>query len=238
MGILMTSCSFIMIHKDPNIAINPYDMNVIVTAILARPQIKTSAHFQLCLPGISDDGYLSFTVKYVTPNLIVMFVTLNPEDHAQCLAKADSIGRALEQHGLVQDITKSIKENYLESECLMEGSAEMIPAIIKDNQYNQVLTYNLPFFSLTPGQRKKLRKMEETYQKSIEPGAHKSECSYLLKTINETNYISVKDNKSIILLGNNHVSDKLLVKTAARIRKSITANEDAFFITRYSPDKN
>jgi len=233
----MTSCSFIMIHKDPNIVINAYDMNVIVTAILARPHIKTSAHFQLCLPGISDDGYLSFTLKYVTPNLIVVFVTLNPEDHPQCLAKADDVGRALERLNIVVDITKSIKENYLESLSLIEGSEEVILAIVKDNVYNQVITFNLSFFSLTSGQRKKLRKMEETYEKSIEPGAHKTECSYILKSLNEINYISVKDNKSIILLGSNHVSEKQLVKAAAKIKKQIAADEDAFFIAKYSPDK-
>jgi hypothetical protein len=233
----MTSCSFIIIHKDPNITINAYDMNVIVTALLTRSQIKISAHFQLCLPGISDDGYLSFTVKYVTPNLLVIFVTLNPEDHLQCLAKADDVSRALEKFNIVQEITKSIKENYLETQSLIEGSEEVISAIVKDNVYNQVVTFNLPFFSLTPGQRKKLRKMEETYQKSIEPGAHKTECSYILKSLNETNYINVKDNKSIILLGSNHVPDKQFFKAAAQIRRQVAGDEDAFFITKYSADK-
>ena len=109
----MTSCSFIMIHKEQNFKIHPSDMNAIITAILARSQIKTHTNFQLCLPGLSDDGFLSFTIKYVTPNLIVVFVTLSPDDHPQCLVKANDIGRALEQLGIVQDITKYIMNNYL-----------------------------------------------------------------------------------------------------------------------------
>ena len=102
----------------------------------------------------------------------------------------------------------------------------MIPAIVKDSIYEQAITFNLSFFSLTTGQRKKLRRLEAAYQKSIEPGAHKNEFEYIIKGINETNYISIKNHKMIILTGSNHITDKEFIKIANRIRKSISDYED------------
>jgi len=234
----MTSCAFITIHKDKSISINPYDMNMIITGLLARNPTKMNGPVALCLPGISDDGFLYFTVKFVTPNVIILFATLSSEDYSTCMSKANDISRTLEQLGIVKEITKHIKENYLTFEPILPKSKEFLPTIVKDNTYNQTITYNLSFFSITSGQRKKLRKMEEAYEKSLEPAAHKSEFEYVIKNIHETVYVKVIDDRTIIMLGSKYVTDKEFAGTAHKIHEQIIANEDSHYITNYLMEKN
>jgi len=111
---LVTNCSFITILRENDIVINPSDMNLILITVLAHPSIRRAdTSSPLCLPGIADDGYLYFTIKYVTPNIGIIFISLSPENFYECLAKANKVADELKAGDLVADITKSIHQNYI-----------------------------------------------------------------------------------------------------------------------------
>ncbi len=243
----MTSSAFLTIQRDPNVEVNASDMNMIVTALFARPEIRTAAGcVPVCLPGIADDGFLHMTVKYVTPNLIVIFVTLSPDDYPRCLAKANDIAQKLEQLEIVKEITRAVRENYVACEPILKSGSttnfshgmidpeqSIVVAIVRDNVYNQVCTYNLPFFSLTKGMRRKLQIMEDAYEKATEPGAHKTEFGYIKTTINEKSCVSMGGGKTIVMLANINVPSKTMFRTAEAIRERISRDENSFFVTSY-----
>ncbi len=113
-GAVVTNCSFITLVREQNIVINPSDMNVILTTILAHPAVtKTETSMPLCLPGVADDGFLYFTIKFCTPNIGVIFASLNHEHFYECLAKANDIALALEQQQLIPGLTQAIRDNYI-----------------------------------------------------------------------------------------------------------------------------
>ncbi len=119
----MTGCSFLAIQREKGVPVNAYDLNMIVTMLYARPRVLTAtACVPLCLPGIADDGYLYLTIRCVTPNLIIIFVTLSPDSYPHCLAKANDIALKLEQLGAVSEVTKAVRENYLECDSIVEGN--------------------------------------------------------------------------------------------------------------------
>ena len=63
------------------------------------------------MPGIADDGYLYFTIKYITPNVGIIFVSLSADNFYNCLARANVI--SLELQEFMGDITKAIQQNYV-----------------------------------------------------------------------------------------------------------------------------
>lgn len=90
------------------------DMNAILITILARPYLRCiDAGISICLPGIAGDGYLKFTVKYLTPNLGIVFATLDPNTFFECLGKANIIAAELQRLNLVTEVHKAIEQNYL-----------------------------------------------------------------------------------------------------------------------------
>ena len=111
---LVTNCSFITIIRENDIVINPYDMNLILTTVLAHPSIRmVESLTPLCLPGIADDGFLYLTVRYITPNIGVIFAAISPDSFFPCLAKAHIIAQELQSQGLLPELTKAIQQNYL-----------------------------------------------------------------------------------------------------------------------------
>jgi hypothetical protein len=111
----MTNTSFISIVREKNIVINAYDLNAMLTTLLAHPSFRcVGSSWPLCFPGVSDEGYLYLTVKYFTPNIGVVFVSLNAEDFYDCMAKAISIGQALRQEQLLTPLENAIIFNYLQ----------------------------------------------------------------------------------------------------------------------------
>ena len=114
LGIVIANCAYVTVQREKSISVTPYDMNVLLITLFARPAIRqTDASVPVCLPGVADDGYLSLAIKYVTPNICVIFATLNAEDHPECMARANDVARILETRGLVFEITKSLRDNFL-----------------------------------------------------------------------------------------------------------------------------
>jgi hypothetical protein len=89
-------------------------MNALIVAILSKPiLLKAETDIPICLPGVADDGFLRLAIKYITPNIGIIFAILGKEDCGECLAKANDIAKIIEGRGLVAEITKEIKSNYL-----------------------------------------------------------------------------------------------------------------------------
>ena len=90
-------------------------MNLLLTTVLAHPYVKMAdMAVPICLPGIADDGFLYLTIKYVTPNIGIIFACMKPDCFHECLSKANIISQELKNKGLLEKITKEIYHNYVE----------------------------------------------------------------------------------------------------------------------------
>jgi len=111
---IVTNCSFITLIRENDIVISPTDMNLIIITVLAHASIRRAdTETPLCLPGIAEDGFLYFTIKYVTPNIGVIFGSLSPDSFYDSLAKANLIGNDLKTLGFLHELTLEIKNNYV-----------------------------------------------------------------------------------------------------------------------------
>jgi hypothetical protein len=111
---IVTNCSYLVLARENDVIISPSDMNAILITILARPYLRCmDVGTSICLPGIAEDGYLNFTVKYLTPNLGIIFATLESNTFYECLGKANVIAEELRKQNLIPEINKAIEQNYL-----------------------------------------------------------------------------------------------------------------------------
>lgn len=107
--------SFALILREGDIVISAYDMNVILITIESHPAVKKAAtSLPLCLPGISDEGFLYLTIKYATPLIGIVYVSLANEDFFNCLEKANELSAIFEKEEIYTQITKCYNEFYIE----------------------------------------------------------------------------------------------------------------------------
>jgi len=114
LGMIVTNCSYLVLARENDVIISPSDMNAILITILARPYLRCmDVKVSICLPGIAGDGYLNFTVKYLTPNVGIVFATLESNTFYECLGKVNIIAEELRKQNLISEINKAIEQNYL-----------------------------------------------------------------------------------------------------------------------------
>lgn len=114
LGMIVTNCSYIVLMRENDILISPSDMNAILITILARPYLRCmDVSTPLCLPGIAGDGYLYFTMKFLSPNVGIVFATLASDTFYECLAKANDIAQELQWQNLIPELNKLIEQNYI-----------------------------------------------------------------------------------------------------------------------------
>ena len=99
---IVTNSAYIVLKRENDIVISASDMNVVLITILSRPYLRCmDAAIPICLPGIASDGFLYFTIKYITPNIGIIFGCLTPDSFFECLAKANDICHDLDRKSVV-----------------------------------------------------------------------------------------------------------------------------------------
>ena len=128
MCIIMTSTQILGISYNSQINLLATDIILVQNLIFSWESLRTTESWvPICLPGISEDGYLQLYCKFTEENIGVCFLTekMDSEYFMKFMNQNNQIYDALLQQNLIQKILKSIpikKQN--ENEHLLEDSPE------------------------------------------------------------------------------------------------------------------
>ena len=128
MCIVMTSTQILGISYNSQISLLATDIILVQNLIFSWESLRTTESWvPICLPGISEDGYLQLYCKFTEENIGVCFLTekMDSEYFMKFMNQNNQIYDSLLQQNLIQKILKSIpikKQN--ENEHLLEDSPE------------------------------------------------------------------------------------------------------------------
>eukprot|EP00831_Metopus_contortus_P005003 TRINITY_DN11873_c0_g1_i2.p1 TRINITY_DN11873_c0_g1~~TRINITY_DN11873_c0_g1_i2.p1 ORF type:complete len:396 (-),score=45.85 TRINITY_DN11873_c0_g1_i2:16-1203(-) len=231
-GCIIAGNSFVTIARESDIIISPTDMNALLNTILVNPIYKKfPSAFALCLPGIADDGYLYFTIKYATPNICIVYACLGPEYFYQCLGKANAITEELAAADLLKGITKALKHSL--SLPMPDINPKVRALVIKHNLQSQISIMNLPPFADSSETRSLLRNIHSFYQSSENPGCEVINFEYINHFKGFVLYLSVTEGKTFLFVCKGSVDTVSLKQMRDRTRKTVELEEAQFFIPKY-----
>jgi len=111
---ILVGDAFAMVVRDQNLVIDPVDMNIILTTIQSHPAVKRAAtSLPICLPGVSDEGFLYLTIKYMTPLIGIIYTSLLQDQFAECLEQANLVASTLEKEGITEKLNIAYKKHYI-----------------------------------------------------------------------------------------------------------------------------
>ena len=110
----MTSCAFLSIKCNSALTIKPRDLNTLMIYLLSKPSLFSGEnYFSLCMPGIADDGYLQFYIKFFEPEIGIMFAATCKKDCAEFPEKAEAIYDYMKKLNVLESITKEVINKYI-----------------------------------------------------------------------------------------------------------------------------
>ncbi len=113
-GMVIANCAFVTALCANGIPLKSYDMNALLIYLMANPtKGGAESTFSLCLPGIADDGYIQFFVRFITPNITVLFAGARKADCDDFASKAASVSKLIAELGFVWQLTRSLHENFI-----------------------------------------------------------------------------------------------------------------------------
>ncbi len=247
---MLANYSFVTIITEQNIAINPYDMDVILTTIMSHPAVKkTGTSLPMCLPGVCDDGYVYLMIKYITPNIGIIYVSLGQEQFMKCLEKANDVALTMEKENLTAEVTQHITENFFRMHpivpngnslhCyteIVEVGNDVTMVVIKQLQTGQITTFNMPFMFTKKEEKLALRLIEMMFRRAIEPreGEWTEPFEHLQREDKDVAYVSADERYMLIVLATCALSNKDIADAVAKLRENLLADEEQFFINSYS----
>ena len=104
---------------------------------------------------------------------------------------------------------------------------------MKNNLTGQICTLNLPMFCNTKEKRRILKMITDAYLKTEEVAANRADFEYIERNETEAIYLSVGDNKTIIMISSANLNNKELMVAKDKIRKKMEVDEALFFISKY-----
>lgn len=111
---ILVGDAFAVVIKEQNVVVSPVDMNIILTTIQSHPVVKRSpTSLPICLPGVSDEGFLYLTIKYMNPLIGVIYTSLSQDQFAECLEQANTILTILEKEGINDKLTLAYNKFYV-----------------------------------------------------------------------------------------------------------------------------
>ena len=115
MGIVLVDSAYAVIIREQNIIISPSDMNVLLSTIQSHPAVKkTMTTLPICLPGISDEGFIYLIIKYITPDIGIIYASLAQDNFIDCKNSIDKLDSVFISEGINKSITKCIETFYTE----------------------------------------------------------------------------------------------------------------------------
>eukprot|EP00826_Nyctotherus_ovalis_P005300 TRINITY_DN11195_c0_g1_i4.p2 TRINITY_DN11195_c0_g1~~TRINITY_DN11195_c0_g1_i4.p2 ORF type:complete len:127 (+),score=22.99 TRINITY_DN11195_c0_g1_i4:492-872(+) len=113
MGMILIDNAYATLIREQDIIISPSDMNVILSTIQSHPAVKkTTTLLPICLPGVSDEGFLYLTIKYSTASVGILYGSLMRESFPECMKAANEVDLVLQQEGIDKVITKHMSDFY------------------------------------------------------------------------------------------------------------------------------
>jgi hypothetical protein len=130
LSILLTPYDVITICKNEAVNVVSHDVVLIQNLILSSESLQsTESLVPICLPGISDAGYLQLYCKFIRQNLCLVFVT-ESQDHSMFIKfteQAEAISEKTDKEHLFDSISnalshrnKSINKEEINSEKLFD----------------------------------------------------------------------------------------------------------------------
>ena len=112
---ILVGNAFAVLIREQNILVNPLDMNVILTTIQSHPAVKkATTSLPICLPAVSDEGYLYLTIKYPTPLIGIVYACISHDIFFECLKQANAVSEYLENEKITEELIKSYTSHYVE----------------------------------------------------------------------------------------------------------------------------
>ena len=128
MCLVMTSSQILGISYNSQISLLATDVVLVQNLIFSWESLRTTESWvPICLPGISEDGYLQLYCKFTEENIGVCFLTekMDSEYFMKFMNQNNQIYDSLLQQNLIQKILNSIPiKNQDENEKLLENSPE------------------------------------------------------------------------------------------------------------------
>jgi hypothetical protein len=111
---ILVGDAFAMVVREQNIVINSIDMNIILTTIQSHPAVKRAAtSLPICLPGVSDEGFLYLTIKYMNPLIGIIYTSLSQDQFTECLEEANLVTIDLEKEGIAEKLNLAYTKYYV-----------------------------------------------------------------------------------------------------------------------------
>ena len=129
---------------------------------------------------------------------------------------------------MLLQVILALVNNYL------EYGVDVSIALVKENIYNQLCTFNCPVFSTTKIMKRQLSKLEAVYSKAGEPRSGDTNFEYIERFEKDAVMLSCQGSRVIVVLGSITVTDLELASACDFINDLINDNENVYFITHYS----
>ena len=112
-GMILVDNAYATIIREQDIIISPSDMNVILSTIQSHPAVKkTTTLLPICLPAVSDEGYIYLTIKYSTSCIGILYASLMRESFLECMQAANEVDSALKNEEFDKTLVKYTKDFY------------------------------------------------------------------------------------------------------------------------------
>lgn len=242
-GMVLVGDAFAMIVREQNIVISPVDMNIIVSTIQSHPAVKRSAtSLPICLPGVSNEGFLHLTIKYLDLLIGIIFVSLSQEQFAECLEKANVLGDILAKEGLGEKLSLAFAKFYITPAVShgnplshqLEISSAVIAGVIKSNEHMQIATIGMPMMAKGKEEKNLLSSIEYMYQKSLSPREAGTKFEYLERRKTEALYVFANDIFTFVIIAKSTLTGEKLVKIKKRLKAMLKYDPEQFFIASYN----
>jgi len=110
---IIAGYSFVFLTRVKDVTIEPSDMNVLLITLMTLPRTEIASK-KVCLPKIAEDGYLSLTADYVSPDISIVFICIDSNNSQETLQKIKRIAQEMKDRNLVTEVSNSIKKNYIQ----------------------------------------------------------------------------------------------------------------------------
>ena len=222
--IVMTSTQILAISYNTQISLVPTDIVLIQNLIFSWESLRTTESWvPICLPGISEDGYLQLYCKFTEENIGVCFLTENMDSEffMKFMNQNNQIYDSLLQQNLLEKILKSIpvkKENEIEKK-LIENSSENNQEII-NLLLNKILKNN----------------NSKTKKNSLSPFSDLNRKTTFFSNNINNNINNNNDNNDNN--NNNNNNNKNNINNTPNVSKSINRNYTIFSTTNNEKNEN
>ena len=170
--ILMTPYEIISLSHSKNINVVPSDLVLIQTLIYSTEMLRTQVSYvPICLPGISDEGYIQFYSRFTDENIGVIFVTEKME--SQCFNifqnQFNRLYDKLNEGDLIERILNSMlyNNNIMKEKTLMKSKDQINKNKSNKSNLNPKLLKEKSIFKLQSAEINEKNPKQKTLNRTL-----------------------------------------------------------------------